>query len=216
MAGGIAMTKKDQIIKMSVIGIIAALVLVFFAIPTISEIFGYYFCDNVEDIHSPALKEDKTVKVRFDSVISVFDIKSMYYMKYFSENYYLLRIGEDKYLHVRIPTADIAYWKGVTLYKKPSEALDFNGDKKYALIGKIKRLSDEEQDQLLQSVNKAALQDYEMIISEDMTNPDLYIDVINIKKELIFVAIECAVLLILAWIFIKSLQKYKELEADET
>ena len=49
-----------------------------------------------------------------------------------------------------------------------------------------------------------------------MTNPDLYIDVINIKKELIFVAIECAVLLILAWIFIKSLQKYKELEADET
>ena len=32
------MTKKDQIIKMSVIGIIAALVLVFFAIPTISEI----------------------------------------------------------------------------------------------------------------------------------------------------------------------------------
>ena len=96
------------------------------------------------------------------------------------------------------------------LYKKPSEALDFNGDKKYALIGKIKRLSDEEQDQLLQSVNKAALQDYEMIISEDMTNPDLYIDVINIKKELIFVAIECAVLLILAWIFIKSLQKYKE------
>ena len=55
-----------------------------------------------------------------------------------------------------------------------------------------------------------------MIISEDMTNPDLYIDVINIKKELIFVAIECALLLILAWIFIKALQKYKELEADET
>ena len=59
---------------MSVIAIIAFLVVIFLTIPSISEILRYYFCDDVEDIHSQVLKEDKTVKVMFDCVISVFDI----------------------------------------------------------------------------------------------------------------------------------------------
>ena len=209
------MTKKDQIIKMSIIAVIALLILFFLTIPAISEILGYYFCDDVEDIHSPMLKEDKTVKVRFDSVISVFDIKSMYYMKYFSENYYLLRIGADKYIYVHIPTADIDFWKGVTLYKNPSEAAEYNGEKKYALIGKVKRFSAEEKEQLLDSVNSKALQDYARIINEEMTNLDLYVDVTYVKRELIFVAIEVVVLFVLTWIFLKSFQKYKELKMEE-
>ena len=170
------MTKKDQILKMSIIAAIAFLVVVFLSIPSISQILGYYFCDVVEDIHSPVLKEDKTVKVQFDSVISVFDIKSMYYMKYFSENYYLLRIGEDKYIYVHIPTADINYWKGVTLYKNPSEVSEYNEEKKYTLIGKVREFSSEDKEQLLDSVNSKVLKDYTRIINEGMTNLDIYVD----------------------------------------
>ena len=209
------MTKKDQIVKMSIIGVIAFFIVAFLTIPSISEIFEYYFCAEVEDIHSLELKEDKTVKVRFDCVISVFDIKSMYYMKNFSENYYLLRIGEDKYIYVHIPTADIYFWEGVTLYKKPSEASEYNGEKKYALIGKIKKFSGENKEQLLDSVNSNVMQEYAGIIDQKMTNLDIYVDVINIKRELIFVAIEIGALVVLAWIFLKTFQKYKELKMEE-
>ena len=164
------MTKKDQIIKMSITAVIAFLIVIFLTIPSLSEILGYYFCDDVEDIHSQVIKEDKTVKVRFDSVISVFDIKSMYYMKYFSENYYLLRIGKDRYIYVHIPTADIDFWKGVPLYKNPSEAPEFSGEKKYALIGEVRKFSEGDKEQLLESVNSQALQDYARIINENIRN----------------------------------------------
>ena len=209
------MTEKDQIVKMSIIAVIVFMVVIFFTIPGISEVMGYYFCDNVEDIRSPMLKDDNTVKVRFDSVISVFDIQSMYYMKYFSENYYLLRVGEDEYIYVRIPTADINFWEGVTLYKNPSEAAEYNGEKKYALIGKIKRFSAEDKERLLDSVNSGALQEYDRIINEEMTDPDIYVDVINIKKDLILLSVETVFLLILAWAFIKSFNRYKELKTEE-
>ena len=205
------MTKKDQIVKMSIIGIIAFFIVAFLTIPSISEILGYYFCDDVEDIHSPVLKEGKTVKVRFDSVIGLFDIKSMYYMKYFSENYYLLRIGKDKYIYVHIPTADIEFWKGVTLFKNPSEASEYNGNNKYALIGKVRSFTAKEKEELLDSVNSKALQDYNRIINEEMTNLDLYVDVTYVKREWIFVAIEIGVLMVLAWMFLKTFQNYKEL-----
>ena len=209
------MTKKDQIIKMSITAVIAFLIVIFLTIPSLSEILGYYFCDDVEDIHSQVIKEDKIVKVRFDSVISVFDIKSMYYMKYFSENYYLLRIGKDQYIYVHIPTADIDFWKGVTLYKNPSEAAEFSGEKKYALIGRVRKFSEEEKEKLLESVNSQALQDYARIINDEMTNLDFYVDVTYVKRELIFVAIEIVVLFVLAMIFLKALKRYKEIQMED-
>ena len=136
-------------------------------------------------------------------------------MKYFSENYYLLRIGKDRYIYVHIPTADIDFWKGVPLYKNPSEAPEFSGEKKYALIGEVRKFSEEDKEQLLESVNSQALQDYARIINEEMTNLDFYVDVTYVKRELIFVAIEIVGILILAWVFLKTLRKYKELKIKD-
>ena len=136
-------------------------------------------------------------------------------MKYFSENYYLLRIGKDRYIYVHIPTADIDFWKGVPLYKNPSEAPEFSGEKKYALIGEVRKFSEEDKEQLLESVNSQALQDYARIINEEMTNLDFYVDVTYVKRELIFVVIEIVGILILAWVFLKTLRKYKELKIED-
>ena len=136
-------------------------------------------------------------------------------MKYFSENYYLLRIGKDRYIYVLIPTADIDFWKGVPLYKNPSEAPEFSGEKKYALIGEVRKFSEEDKEQLLESVNSQALQDYARIINEEMTNLDFYVDVTYVKRELIFVALEIIGVLILAWVFLKTLRKYKELKIKD-
>ncbi len=209
------MTKKDQILKMSIIAIIVFSVVTFLTIPSLSKILWYYFCDEVEDIHSQALEEDKTVKVPFDCVISIFDIKSTHYTKYFSENYYLLRIGADQYVCVHIPTADTKFWKGVTLYHNPSEALVFNGEKKFALIGKVETFSAEEKEHLLNTVNANALQDYTKMINGEMTNPDIYVDLIYIDRELIFVAIESVVLLVFVILFLKVFRKYKEMKTEE-
>ena len=59
------------------------------------------------------------------------------------------------------------------------------------------------------------MQEYAGIIDQEMTNLDIYVDVTNIKRELIFVAIEIGALVVLAWIFLKTFQKYKELKMEE-
>ena len=68
---------------------------------------------------------------------------------------------------------------------------------------------------MLESVNSGALQEYDRIINEEMTDPDLYVDVINIKKDLILLSVETVFLLILAWAFIKSFNRYKKLKTEE-
>ena len=95
--------------------------------------------------------------------------------------------------------------------KKESDSRFF----KYALIGKIKKFSGENKEQLLDSVKSNVMQEYVGIIDPKMTNLGIYIDVTNIKRELIFVAIEIGALVVLAWIFLKTFQKYKELKMED-
>ncbi|MBR4345100.1 MAG: hypothetical protein IKP88_20745 [Lachnospiraceae bacterium] len=206
-------SKSGLIVKMVIISIITSVIIIFFAFPGVSNIFRYYFPDTAHDIHSEAFSEDNTVKVPFDCVLSVFEIKSMYYIRNLSENYYLLRLKDNRFVYVHIPTADISYWSGVTLFYQPKEAIEYKAEEGYALIGKVKKFTEEEKKQLLTALNSEVYGDYVQMNEAGFTNPDIYIDVIYLKKELIFAVVEIIILLILIRAFIKTFRKYREIES---
>ena len=208
-------TKNGAMVRIVVISVIAVLIMAFLTVPSLISILDYNFYDEAESINSENMTEGNTVKVRFNCVLHLFGHDKMYYMKYFSENYYLLRIDETHFLYVHIPTKNITFWKGVPLFENLSQALNYKPEKEYVLIAKVKKFSPEMKEQLKESIAYYADEDFNKINDPSVTNLNLYLDIYIIKQVYIRLIGSGVFLIALIFLLIRTVRKYKELKNEE-
>ena len=207
-------TKNDAIIRIVIISCIIIFIIAFLTIPCLSSLLDYYLCDDVENINSESLKDDNTVKVRFNSVLHLFGQDKLYYMEHFSENYYLLRIDDEHFLYVHIPTANVEFWTGVPVFEKLSEALAYKPEKDYTLIARVKEFSPEMKEQLKDSVTYFTDKDFKKISNPEITNLEIYLDIFILKQVHIRLIGSSIFLIILIFLLVKMIHRYKELKSE--
>ena len=181
-------TKNDAIIRIVIISCIIIFIIAFLTIPCLSSALDYYLCDDVENINSESLKDDNTVKVRFNSVLHLFGQDKLFYMKYFSENYYLLRIDDEHFLYVP--------------------------EKDYTLIARVKEFSPEMKEQLKDSVTYFTDKDFKKISNPEITNLEIYLDIFILKQVHIRLIGSSIFLIILIFLLVKMIHRYKELKSE--